>query len=184
MKAIQKELNVIEAVVMPLKIDAMERAEKYAREAITEARKELSAADNDIHKVAPYPSGASANFHGQLAKYRFFTAITKWRDNQRVGLNTPCFVDVDSNYVAKYVKEAREDAAFQYEAFVAKLNKKIGPAKTARLDGNHVWSHSFLHVVTESGDAQIWKTQTIMNQSKLGKIFPQFPTRKVKMAHD
>jgi hypothetical protein len=95
----------------------------------------------------------------------------------------PEFADMSAEKGEKFVQEARENAAFQYEAYVAKLNKKIGPAKSASLTGNHVWGYSFLTVVTESGETQIWKTQMIVNVSKLGKLFNQFPTRKVKAAN-
>lgn len=174
-------MNPIETVVLPLKNDAMDRAEKEARAAIADARKELAAANNDIKAVAPYPGfGAQGNYLAMLFKYKFFSAITTWRDGQSVGLHTPCFVDVDPNKVRKYIKETREHAAEHYDLFVEKLNKKIGTVQTAQLEGNHVWSYSFLRVVTSAGEKQTWKTQTIMNRSKLGKIFPQFPTRKVK----
>ena len=44
-----------------------------------------------------------------------------------------------------------------------------------------MWSYSFLYVTTPSNGDQCWKTQQIINQSKLGKLFNQFPTRKIKM---
>lgn len=174
--------NPITAAVLPLRADAMERAEQYARQIVAEVRAELKAANNDLEKCAPYPSGMNSSraaYMGQLAKYQLFHKLCQCRASSRA-MHEPNFADVNSNYVAKFVKEAREDAAYQYDAFIAKLIKKIGPVQTAVLQGNHVWGHSFLTVVTETGDMQIWKTQTIVNVSKLGKIFNQFPTRKVK----
>lgn len=176
-------MNPIEAAVLPLKRDAEDRAEQYAKQTIESVRKELEANANDIHIVAPYPDSKQAGlaWHAAHAKYQMVSGITVWRPDQTVRLHGPCYVDLDAKLCAKFVQEAREDAADQYDKFVQKLNKKIGPAKTARLEGNHVWNYSHLFVETASG-AEIWKTQMIINQSKLGKVFNQFPTRKVKEA--
>ena len=114
-----------------------------------------------------------------LSKYKFFNNITEWRENQIVRPNSPCYAGVIDTKVEEYVADARKDAAAQYDSFIAKLNAKIGPATVARLEGNHVWSYSFLFVETASG-SQCWKTQMIINRSKLGKLFNQFPSRKVK----
>lgn len=82
--------------------------------------------------------------------------------------------------VEKFIQAAKADAAAQYEAFVAKLQQKIGEVKNATLKGNHVWSYSILTVEKPDGTVEHWKTQMIINVSKLGKMFNQFPTRKVK----
>lgn len=176
--------NVIETAVAPMKAEAMNRAEKHARELVAKAAAELAQAGFDLNIVAPYPKSWGADsreYNVKLAKYRFFGVITTWRAAS-YRMNEPHFADINAAKVEKLVADAREDAAFQYEAFVAKLNSKIGPATAARLEGNHVWGHSYLHVTTAAGEQQIWKTQMIINVSKLGKIFNQFPTRKVKAA--
>jgi len=82
---------------------------------------------------------------------------------------------------ARFIKSACENAAFQYDAFIAKLDKKIGEAVSAELSGNHVWSFSVLTVEKADGSIEHWKTQMIINFSKLGKMFNQFPTRKIKI---
>jgi hypothetical protein len=78
-----------------------------------------------------------------------------------------------------FIKEARRNAAHQYESFICKLEDKIGSHSAATLDGSHVWGYSILTVTTPEG-VQRWKTQTIINMSKLDKLFNQYPTRKVK----
>ena len=82
--------------------------------------------------------------------------------------------------IDRFVAARKEQAAAEYDAFIAKLVKKIGPVVTAELDGNHVWSHSILTVVLKSGEQQRWKTQQITNISKYGKHFNQWPSRKMK----
>jgi len=173
--------NPIEAAVLPLKAAAVERAADHARKTINHVTAELAACGNDLHVAAPYPSGnmGKHEYMVKVARYRLFENLTTWREHQSVGMNTPCYADIDPEKCGKFIEAARKDAAEQYDLFVAKLNQKIGVATTARLEGNHVWSCSFLYVTTPFGN-QCWKTQQIINQSKYGKLFSQFPTRKVK----
>ncbi len=177
--------NPIAAAVLPLKEDAMKRAEEYAREIVAKVREDLKAAGNDLIVCAPYPSGnqSRASYFMMESRYRLFASLCVWRKSSYM-MHEPHFADVDSNRVAKFIKEARENAAFQYEAFILKLIAKIGPVYSAKLSGNHVWSFSFLTVEKASGiqTTEIWKTQQIINVSKLGKVFAQWPTRKVKDA--
>lgn len=160
-------LNAIETAVNPLKQDAINRAEQYAREVIASVLEQLAAVGNDLNAAAPAPKAWTA----PTATAMQYKAAQRKRDMFKA------LRSVDGQ--AKFVKEAQENAAFQYEAFVAKLNAKIGPVVSATLEGNHVWSHSLLTVVLPTGEKQIWKTQTIINVSKYGKVFNQFPTRKV-----
>jgi hypothetical protein len=176
--------NVIEKAVNPLKKDAMDRAEKFAKETIAQVEKELVAAGNDLKIAAPYPDSWNMGrneYMMKLARYKLFQSLTLWRKSG-IGSQDPCYADMDAARCADFVEGARKDAEEQYKAFVAKLNHKIGPAKAARLEGNHVWFHSHLFVTTAKGEKQIWKTQMIVNVSKLGKVFNQFPTRQVKAA--
>lgn len=175
-------MNPIEKVVLPLKKDAMNRAEQFAKETIESVRERLAAVDNDLHIAAPYPSSSIARHQWEAAyrRYKLFSSLTEWRPNQIVRPNGTCYADVSEKLSAKFINDAREDAALKYDLYVAKLNKKIGPVQDARLEGNHVWSFSFLYVTTVANNKECWKTQTIINTSKLGKVFNQFPTRKVK----
>ena len=83
--------------------------------------------------------------------------------------------------VEKFAASARETAAAEYDAFVAKLEAKIGDdVAAAELAGNHVWNHSTLTITRTDGSVERWRTSMIINVSKLGKLFNQFPTRKAK----
>lgn len=180
------EMNPIEKVVLPLKEDAMKRAADYAKDVVASVRAELTNAGNDLHVCAPYPSSigmSTGQYRAMVAKYGLYRKLTTRRESNRNGMHDPEFADMSSKGIAEFVKEARENAAFQYDAYVAKLNKKIGTVIHAELKGNHVWGFSFLTVELPTGEKQIWKTQQIINQSKYQKVFNQFPTRKVKEAN-
>ncbi|MNE44768.1 hypothetical protein D3C80_1390130 [compost metagenome] len=84
------------------------------------------------------------------------------------------------NGCALFVKQAQENASAQYDAFIAKLEAKIGEVTAAILSGEHVWGHSILTVTKADGTTEKWKTQMIVNVSVLGNLFNQWPTRKVK----
>lgn len=182
--------NPIEKAVAPLKKDAMDRAEQEAKAEIEQVRKELEEHGWDINKAAPYPRSFSSygvNYHMERAKHNRFHALTKedpakgYQSNNGV---RPLFVVMDDERGQRYVAQRRQWAGEDYDAFVAKLVKKIGEVKKAKLHGNHVWSYSTLIVTKADGTVEAWKTQQIMNFSKLGKPFNQWPTRQMKKVPD
>lgn len=178
-------INPIEAAVAPLKNDAMDAAEKYARQLVERIGKDLEAADWNMETAAPYPNGnmSRPQYMTMINKRRLFDRVTTSDEKRMKGIirrpGAPHFVVVDSASVERFVVEARKDAAAQYDAFVAKLTFKIGDCSAAVLEGNHVWGCSYLTVTKASGN-EVWKTQSIINVSKLNKVFNQWPTRKMK----
>lgn len=177
----QAQGSPIRKAVEPLIADAQKWAAKMAREHIAKVIQELVAADWDLEKAAPYPRSmgvSRADFTFGMRRFNFFRAITTPRKSSR-NMHEPNFCDRNPAAIEKIVKEARKDAAAKYEAFIEKLEQKVGAHTSAKLQGNHVWGWSFLTVETPSGE-QIWKTRQITNVSVLGLYFPQWPSRKVK----
>lgn len=174
-------MNPIETAVLPLKAAAIERARARAVEIIETMREQLAAVDFDLNKAAPYPNSG-------IGRPAYQAAMSRRQMFQRVFRPTQCsrkMSDPDTVYLNEecrdlFIQHAGENAAFEYDAFVAKLNAKIGEVVAAELEGNHVWGHSILRVTKADGSKENWKTQMIINVSKLGKLFNQFPTRKVK----
>lgn len=160
--------------VLPLREDAIKSANKYAKDMVALVRRELKAAGNDLNVAAPYRGGLS-----ELRRYNLFSGLTKWRKGS-ISAGEPCLVDVKPELVRRFLKQAEERAANQYDTFVKKLVDKIGPAKSAKLEGNHIWGYSYLTVTKSKGTSEIWHTKQITNVSKLGLYFPQWPSRKVK----
>lgn len=180
-------MNKIALAVAPLKQDAIERAEKEALVLIERCTKQLEEKDFDINVVAPYPRYgtycSTADYHYKASRHVLFMKLVSYRDKspcRRFKDKEPEYVDICPEKVAKFIQESKEDAAIQYDAFVGKLVAKIGEVTEASLLGNHVWSFSILTVTKEDGSLEKWKTQMIVNVSKLGKLFNQWPTRKVK----
>jgi hypothetical protein len=87
---------------------------------------------------------------------------------------------IDSVDPSEYVEEQAKMADARYEAWIFKLIAKVGKRVVwADMKGNP-WTGSTLNVETEDGEKQTWNTQMILNTSKLGKLFNQFPTRRAK----
>lgn len=176
--------NAIEAAVLPLKSDALARAEQEARKLIEKVRTELEAGDWDINAVASWPKNIWAHdYKAQCARTKLFQGLTKndpAKGYQISNGRDPLYVVMNDAAAEKLVESLKAEAAAQYDAFVAKLTTKIGEVETAELAGNHVWGYSVLTVTKADGSVERWKTQQIVNYSKNHLPFNQWPTRKVK----
>lgn len=168
--------------VEPSREEAVERTKQFAKSQVEAMTEELAKVENDLEKCAPYPTtrkhGYGWQYDRALSKHRMFSSIVKHRKSCGRP-HEPCFVDVSPERVEQFIQHAAERAALDYDAFIVKLCGKIGQCDSAELNGSHVWGHSHLFVV--KGDVkETWKTQQIINCSKLGKVFNQWPSRKVK----
>lgn len=177
-------ISPIEIAVMPLKNDAVERARQAAEADITRVREALEKHGGDINAAAPYPSRNARGVDYQVAKMRYnlFHGVTERDPAHRPNYqpSQPSYVLMSEEKAKRYVEQRMIWAGEDYDAFVRKLVTKIGEVEDAKLVGNHVWSYSTLVVTTKAGEQQAWKTQQIVNYSKLGKPFNQWPTRRLK----
>ena len=176
-------MDLIEQAVLPLKEEAIRYAEKYAQETIASVIAKLEQANHDINKAAPFPNSATttkSEYMAAMIQRRIFENLTS-RVNPVYSFKQPVYVQLNDIKVQSYIMQAKQDAANQYERFVRKLQCKIGSVQSATLQGTSVWIESFLNIVKESGEKQCWKTRLVMNHSKYGRIFAQFPTRQIKI---
>lgn len=172
-------MHPVATAVAPLKADAIKRAKQEATKIVDYVAKELAAHDYVFDKAAPYPDAfrmSTRAYHKAKAKRCLFNALAK---TTQASYNAPFIAKVDPTKVDKFIEQSCNDAAAQYDVFVVKLTHKIGDVDTATLDGNHVWGYSIL-TVTKTHTTERWKTQQIVNTSKLGKLFNQWPSRRMK----
>lgn len=175
--------NPICKAVMPLKVEAVERAAKEARATVAAVMADMEANGWDLQKAAPRARSFGVSryeYRAASTKHSLYSSLTVSVEGSR-HIDAPDIRKRDAKSVTKYVDAAKADAAYQYDAFVWKLCNKCGPVTAAVLKGSHVWGYSFLTVTKADSTTEVWKTQMIVNRSVLGTLFNQFPTRKVKV---
>ena len=126
---------------------------------------------------------AEANGHARLRRYtpvRWEWLNRDWSSAARVWVIRP---DIDE--VLK--REAQRVAEDTVAAFAAKLAGKVDREKAEGAVVTGVasttidrWSSGTTVVRLSDGSEQEWYTQVIANQSCLGKLFNQWPTRRVR----
>lgn len=179
-------MKTIAEAVAPLR----EAAETAAVEKMTEhleiAKRALEANGWDLEKVAPYPS--SLNYSSRkdymIKKARhdsFYYLTNEVTPRHRRAPGVGDIRTWNEERAANIIERAKKDAAFAYEAYVAKLVGKVGECVDAEMVySSGVWSNSNLKVTKVDGKVEIWNTKTIINVSVLGKMFNQWPTRLMK----
>lgn len=86
---------------------------------------------------------------------------------------------MDPEKVNHHLDATWQMASGSYDAYVHKMIEKIGkPVSGASVRGNP-WSGSTLDVTCTDGETQVWSTKMIINVSVLGKLFNQFPSRRI-----
>jgi hypothetical protein len=170
------DTDVVYQAVLPLKKAAQDRAEQSLRKVFANATSLLKKAEFNVLTVAPEPTAKYGTEEYDIAVQRraFFASFTTPVSK---GSNT---VEINLERIEEKVAIEREMAGLSFDAFVAKLNKKINDTTvTATLSGSP-WTGSTLVVETKNKGTQVWYTKIIVNVSKLGLVFNQFPTRLAK----
>ena len=178
---VEVDNHPVKAAVAPLREQAVASAATYAQETIAKVHAALAAGGWDLNVVAPYPRSdiGRGSYNVALGKHNLYSRLTNGTQSCR------SFRDADIRVAspeaeARFIAAAKENAAAEFDSFVAKLAAKIGPCASAALRGSSVWQYSFIDVVLASGEKQTWKTQQILNCSGLGTVYNQWPTRLVK----
>jgi len=91
-------------------------------------------------------------------------------------------VEVDKALVLKVEQSAKFQASSDFERYADKIVQKIcdkfpnSVVVSLNLSGD-LWKQSWLTVTTKSGETVQFVTKTIINKSRYGNRFFQFPTR-------
>jgi hypothetical protein len=181
--------NPIAAAVAPLKDRAIAGATEAAKKQIERIHAKLAEHGWDVDKAAPRGRSmkdSKAVYRQKNAEHQLFWAVTELVPRTTYAVNPPSIMRPSAEREAKFIAEAQADAAAQYEAFVAKLTAKVTeslgsePVAAELFSMGGVWGYSTVRVTAADGRVENWKTQQIINVSVLGKLFNQWPTRKVK----
>ena len=178
-----KKATPIRKALEPLRQEAIDRAVAGAKETIKRVYQQLDADGWDANATAAYPKATGSYSRGQYqiakARYALYRELTTY-ESATGRINGPDYRRPCREARQRYLSQAAQAAADQYDAYIVKLETKAGKHTAAELDGNFIWSYSHITVTKADGTTEIWRTQMIVNYSVYGKAFNQFPTRKVK----
>ena len=175
-------MNLIANAVAPLKQQSIDSAVAFATAQVERMLNKLEEAGWDANVVNPPLRTGYYNRETYMRHQNtrnFISIITKSAKISR-SPRDPDICVKDEQGIARYLEQTAKDAGVDFEAFVHKLNAKVGEVVSAELGSDNVWFDSYLVVVKPEGEKQVWNTQIITNYSKYGKAFNQFPTRQVK----
>jgi len=178
-------MQPIEKAVQPMKQLSIDNALAYAEKRINSVLRKLEEANWDRNAVAPYPHSnmSRADYMAKKAFCNFVQQITEakagvYNTHKR---NDPYFVQADLQGIKRHYKEIADNAAAAFEAYVHKLQNKVGEVTDAKVTSSwDLWMDSTLAIEKADGTKEIWNTKCITNYSKFGLAFNQFPTRLKK----
>lgn len=176
--------NAIAQAVQPLKQASVDAAVARTIASHKTIIEKLSQHGFNIDAAYPRPSTnmSRAAYH---AAYELRSAVEAIVDFEKstYRLNEPKIVKVNSEKILYELEQTALDAEASFDAYVTKLNNKVGTGIVYAQMGfvNNVWSNSNLIVKKNDGSREVWNTKCIINRSKLGRWFNQFPTRQVKV---
>lgn len=165
----------IALAIAPLRKEAADNARAWATQSAADARAKLEAAGFNLDTLVPRPGrGASKAEYAMAAEARahYFQFLKAWSAARTSYV-------LDEAAAQRYIDRAVRDTEASFDAFVLKLDGKVGAHKAATLVAGATWSYSILRVTLADGTVQDWKTQRITNCSSLGRLFNQWPTRIV-----
>jgi phage terminase Nu1 subunit (DNA packaging protein) len=163
----------------PFRAEAIKRNVDAVREQIDKAIEKLQDADGQLNEVAPKVEWKPSMSYMGESGYRFATAKRAYYYRIAKCVDGRDRMEADEEGIQRELSEAARAAAANYDDYSHKLANKVGEAVSATVEGN-LWSHSICTVTKVDGTVERWKTQCILNQSCLGKVFNQWPTRKMK----
>lgn len=173
----------IKDAVLPLKQAAEDRARSTIVDLIDKMHADLAADGNDVNKYVPIPSSGVGRkeYHIRQARRQFVESITKYTGPSSRRPGDPYIRVPSPEGVARAVQSCIEAATAAYDAYVFKLEGKIGEVVDANLNSStNLWYDSKLTVSKADGSVETWSTKCILNCSSLGKVFNQWPTRLLK----
>jgi hypothetical protein len=155
----------------------MDRARKAAEEQYENCMVEFEKHDWDLDVVAPRPTAAVGRprYRAMAEKRDFLSSLTVAKSSRESNIRSS-----SPEKKKSLMEAAAKNAHDSYMAWVAKIIDKIGKVvQSAKMSGNP-WNGSTLSVVTQDGEEQTWHTKMIINASKYGTLFNQFPSRRIK----
>lgn len=172
--------KLIRDAVEPLRSAAEDYAEEHAGSFVMKVIRWLAENDSDLNRIAPYVPYGNYHYDENQKKRTLIGAFCDY-ESHSLARNVPQIMLLNPTKIADYVKRERNQAGLDFDAYVEKLINKIGNATKVELitSLHNPWLGSTLKCTMTDGSVDLWETKMIINQSKLGTLFNQFPTRKL-----
>jgi hypothetical protein len=194
--------KTLRAAIEPQRAGYTQQIYDYLRRQVDVVLALLAKFDGDAHRAAPYPDHKMNRFQF-IAAERLYRELRKWTDIDTSRKTMNKVGDPEwrkplpmGTIQAILTTEANKITEADFCSYAMKLSGKIANGRKdvtiveARVDGA-LWSNSTLtakaHVLDRSSSAcegfseekHVWTTHMIINQSSLGTLFNQWPTRRI-----
>lgn len=175
-----KTLEVLKAATALIRAEYVARYTDLQLAALVRDRAGLAAVGMDADIYAPYPNGrmGKSEYRQAEAKYRrvrrYFQGVKGCR-----GFHEPEIVVENPEAEVRLRQIAKQDADALVDSYLHKLAGKIGKEISSATTNGNIWDYATLVVTCCDGEVQTWRTNCILNQSVYGKLFNQWPTRRV-----
>lgn len=163
-----------------IRFDYVARFSELRLAQLVRDREELAKVGMDAQIYAPYPSGNMDRTSFKQAEARHYRIRSYFQsDNASRGFRHPDPVTERPDAEPRLRQLARQEADALVDSYLHKMVKKIGKEITSAETNGRIWDCATLTVTCLDGDIQVWDTKCILNVSCLGKVFNQWPTRRV-----
>lgn len=171
-------VSPIAAAIAPQKAESVRRAVEAMARRIDATKAALEAAGMNIDVVAPQPHGRMSRADYRQAQRRLdFVCRLVTQPATRRASEPRIALGFNQASIDRLLADVADLAGAEFDAYVGKLEAKVGECDTASIEG-WLWNYSIL-TVRKGDQVERWKTQQIVNVSVLGKLFNQWPTRKI-----
>lgn len=157
-------------------------AGEKAEEQYQRRKNVLEAHDWNLDSIATRPNGNMGRSEYQMnsAIRSSYLSLFERVHTSSPRMKDPVILKYSATLHKKFIDDSIKGAEASYHAWVAKMIQKIGkPVVDAKMTGNP-WTRSVLTVTCNDGETQVWNNQMIINFSKYGLMFNQFPSRRAK----
>lgn len=178
----ENTLRVLKAATAGIRAEYVARYSEMMLARLVADRAGLAAVGFDAQIYAPYPNGGLSREAYRSAERKYyrvrasFNCVKGCRSHRE-----PEIVVEKPEAEPKLRTAARAEADALVDGYLHKLAGKIGKEVVSASTNGNIWDSARLSVECADGEKQVWDTQCILNCSVLGKLFNQWPTRRVKL---
>lgn len=180
-----KTRDILAQALEPFRKASIDEASERARLIVWQVRDELAKHGGKLDEAAPNRADI-----GSLHKRQLFLRLATRVDKAAALSSRTAVYHVDPEAERRFIDQAEHAAEANFQAYVDKMRGKVkvpeataGPIKKAAaysINLGSLWNGSTLTVWHDDGSSAEWRTKRIVNISVYGKLFNQWPTRRVK----